>query len=94
MHKTCSIRIAKNMKFHKTVINKLHMMKKKITSYRINQNTIAKISLKEIRFFKNALHKESTVPKHSVFLLLLQHFGINIHIKTVKLMKNISIFLK
>ena len=25
-------------------------------------------------FFQNALYKESTVPKHLVFLLLLQHF--------------------
>ena len=34
-------------------------------------------------FFKNVLHKESTVPKHSVFLLQLQHSDIDVHVKTV-----------
>ena len=40
-------------------------VKKKITEYAYNtikQNTIAKMSQKETRFFKNVLHKESTVP--------------------------------
>ena len=58
------------------------------------QNHIAKLSQKETRFFKNVLHKESTVPEHSVFHLMLQHSSIDIHIKTVTFIKNISIFSK
>ena len=100
MHVSHGIRITKNLKFHKTTINKLCMKtkqnnKKKITGYTYNKiNTVAKISQKEIRFFKNVLHKESTVSEHLVFLLLLQHSGIDIHIQTVKLFKNICIFSK
>ena len=61
----------------------------------LKQNTIAKISEKETRFFKNVLHKESTtVPEHSMFLLLLQHSSIDIHAKTIKLIKNMRIFSK
>ena len=58
------------------------------------QNIIAKTSQKETRLFKNVIPKESTVPEHSVFLLRLQHSGIDIHVKTITFMKNISIFSK
>ena len=63
--------------------------KKLLVTLKTKQNTIAKMSQKETRFFKNVLHKESTVPEHSIFLLLLQHSDIDIHIKIVKFIKNI-----
>ena len=50
------------MKFHKTTI--MHLKKRSLAMFITKQNSIAKLSQKETRFFKNVLYKGLTTLEH------------------------------